>query len=156
MDADRFVERTGPPDMMLAGLQLWVHGREFPETVEPYDLDWLRTTVHCGAAGATVWVTGTFLGSYALWRWMTECQRFYDTLAGGAALHSDEPDFEAGLTDLGGGRLELVVRLTPDYLNQKHQFSFKIDQSYLPPMLAQCRQILAAYPVPKEFVAREA
>ena len=44
----------GVPDLKLAGLQLWVHGREFPESEDADDGNWLRVTAHCGASGASV------------------------------------------------------------------------------------------------------
>ena len=44
----------GEPDLKLAGFQLWVHGRRFPESGGYYDGNWLRVTARCGASGASV------------------------------------------------------------------------------------------------------
>ncbi len=51
--------------------------------------------------------------------------------------------FTAGLL----GHIAIEVPVTPDHLNQRHWFRFEIDQSYLPPLVRQCRAVLAAYPI---------
>ena len=51
----------GPPDLVVAGLQLWVHGRQFADADDYYDGNWLRVTAHCGASGASIWVQGAIL-----------------------------------------------------------------------------------------------
>jgi hypothetical protein len=51
----------GDPDLKFANLQLWVHGREFPESDDDYDGNWFHVTAHCGASGASVWVQGSIL-----------------------------------------------------------------------------------------------
>ena len=51
---DEAIARLGKPDLRVAGFQLWVHGREFPDAQDEWDGNWLRLTAHCGeAAGAS-------------------------------------------------------------------------------------------------------
>jgi hypothetical protein len=40
------LERLGEPDLVIAGLRVWVHGRQFPQAVDYWDGNWR----HCGAA----------------------------------------------------------------------------------------------------------
>lgn len=52
---DRYAAGLGEPDLSLAGFQLWVHG---PDRVDARPFySWLNATAHCGAGGASVWVT---------------------------------------------------------------------------------------------------
>jgi len=41
----------------------------------------------------------------------------------------------------------MEVQITPDHLTQNHKFLADIDQSYLAGFLAQCRAVLAEYPI---------
>ena len=44
----------GSPDISFSSFQLWIHGREFEAAQDYWDGNWLRVTVHYGAAGADV------------------------------------------------------------------------------------------------------
>jgi len=35
-------DKLGKPDLSLAGLQIWIHGREFPNDKGSFDGDWLH------------------------------------------------------------------------------------------------------------------
>jgi hypothetical protein len=54
-------EDLGEPALKVAGFQLWIHGRQFPDSTDYYDGNWLRVTAHCGSSGASVWVQGAML-----------------------------------------------------------------------------------------------
>ena len=54
------LEELGKPDLTVAGFQLWVHGRQYPDSQEYYDANWLRVTADTGAAGASVGCQGQF------------------------------------------------------------------------------------------------
>ena len=148
-------DKLGPPALKLAGLELWIHGRQFPDTTEPWDADWLRITAFCAAPGARVWVEGPILGSSSLANWAGECELLHTTLTGQAELHSYEPNIRL-LLEMGErtGSVVLSVFLTPDHVTQEHRFEFAIDQSYLPQLLDDLRAILHVYPVPAAIRAR--
>jgi len=40
--------KLGMPDLKLEGLQIWIHGRQFPDAADYWDGNWLRVTAHCG------------------------------------------------------------------------------------------------------------
>lgn len=44
------------------------------------------------------------------------------------------------------GYLELSVEITPDNISQEHRFRFEIDQSYLPPLVAEIMKLLEKFP----------
>lgn len=141
-------QELGPPDLKIAGLQIWIHGRQYPQAVEEYDADWLRITAHCGASSASVWVAGSLLSSWSFVQFARECEVLLRTLRGKAQLWSHEPELLACLeaTDTLG-HIKLIVDITPDHMTQKHRFEFEgLDQSYLPGVVSMCEGILATYP----------
>src|SRR5882724_344446 len=42
MGIDKYAEQLGTPDIKLSGLQIWVHGRQFPNATDYWDGNWLR------------------------------------------------------------------------------------------------------------------
>jgi hypothetical protein len=48
------------------------------------------------------------------------------------------------------GHLDCTVAITGDHLSEEHRFSFGIDQSYLPGLLAQLGAVLREYPIQDE------
>ena len=142
------IEQLGPPSVRLEALQLWVHGRHFPEAQDQWDGNWLNVTVHCGQSGASVWATGAILDTIGLLRFRDELERLYQTLSGEAVLESHEPNVVVRVTSGDRtGHLRVRTDITPDHLAQRHWFEFEIDQSYLPEAVAQLTSLLAAFPV---------
>lgn len=146
--SERAAYRLGPPDLTLAGFQLWVHGYQFPEINDAWDGNWLRVTAHCGASEASVWASGVFLETMSILRFGNGLAALHETLRGVAVLGSDEPDLlvRAAATDRVG-HVTVRVELTPDHMTQEHLFEFAVDQSYLPSADAQCRTLLERHPV---------
>jgi hypothetical protein len=142
------VARLGAPDVELAGLQLWVHGYQFPEATDAWDGNWLRVTAHCGAQGASVWTDGAILETVSFLRFRRELADLYQTLNGQAELSSYEPNLVATVRAASSaGQLSFRVDITPNHLSQAHWFEYEIDQSYLPPVAAACDRLLARYAV---------
>ena len=140
-------ETLGPPDLQLAGLQIWVHGRQFPDSDEPHDRDWLNITAHCGGSGASVWVNGAILGSWSFSSFVRECRVLYASLEGIAVLRSDEPNLSVTLAAGRTGHLGMVVDITPEIMTQRHRFDFgDLDQTFLPAVINQCESVLEVYP----------
>jgi len=138
----------GTPALKVAGFALWVHGRQFPKSKDYDDGNWLRITAHCGESGASVWTTGALLMVPDIVRWGDQCQAISAGTASEASLVSLEPEIEATITTVDAlGHLKLRVEITPDHLRQEHAFEFDIDQSFLPVLVRQCRDIEATYPV---------
>lgn len=133
---------------MVAGLQVWVHGREFPDAMDADDGNWLRVTAHCGSSGASVCVGGSILQVTDIFRWGQQIALLLERKVDKAALDPLEPALSALIDSPDSlGHLRLWVEITPDHLHQKHVFDFEIDQSYLPGLITQCEQIGREYPV---------
>jgi hypothetical protein len=63
-----------PPALKIAGFQLWIHGRQFPNAQDYWDGHWRNVTVHCGASGASVWTSGAIVMVSDQARLATECE----------------------------------------------------------------------------------
>jgi hypothetical protein len=60
--------------LKIAGFQLWIHGRQFPNAQDYWDGNWRNVTVNCGASGASVWTSGAFVMVSDQARLATECE----------------------------------------------------------------------------------
>jgi len=142
-----FEEPLEPPDLQVAGLRLWVHGRQFPMADDYWDGNWLHVTVHCGAPGASVWVSGPILHGSEIAHFLRGVEAMHASLQGEVTLPCMEPEFAVTLTAQGLGHMTMVVAITPDHLSQAHRFTVALDQSYLPAVIDSCRTLLQQYPV---------
>lgn len=148
-------EQLGPPTLKVDGFQLWVHGRQFPESQDYDDGNWLRVTAHCGHAGASVWAAGSILQVMDITRWATECEAVADGSAQLASFDPLEPELKVELKNADSlGHLEMTVQITPNHLQQEHVFRFEIDQSYIPRIVTQCREVEKSYPIRGETARR--
>jgi hypothetical protein len=44
---EREIENLGEPDLRVAGLRVWIHGRQFPDSQDYWDGNWLNATAYC-------------------------------------------------------------------------------------------------------------
>ena len=147
MGIEAYADQLGPPDIKLSGLQIWVHGRQFPDATDYWDGNWLRITAHCGTHGADVWTTGPILNLPAVVSWLAELEDLNHSLTGSASLVPLEVELSVTLTAGELGHISMEVEITPDNVTQEHTFRFELDQSYLEPVIASCRKIVNNYPV---------
>src|SRR5574341_1948918 len=141
-------EQLGDPDLKIAGFELWIHGRQFPDSNDEYDGNWLLMSAHSEASGASVWVSGPILMVTDLLRWAEQCEALREGRGSEAALAPMEPELKVTIRPVDRvGHFTMRVDITPEHLAQDHRFDFAIDQSYLPEIARQCRAIAAVYPV---------
>jgi len=141
------IDKLGKPELKLAGFQLWVHNRQFPEHEDYWDGNWLNVTAYCGAQGASVTVTGSIVHLSDIACLLKGAESMYAELKGQASLPCIEPELYVELKAKGHGHIDVEVSITPDNLTQSHHFRFEIDQSYLPGLTADCQKILAKFPI---------
>jgi hypothetical protein len=139
--------KLGTPDLKLEGLQIWIHGRQFPDAADYSDGNWLRVTAHCGGSGASVFATGSIIHLSELDGWRVESEELLKNLSGEAKLACMEPALSVTLKAGSLGHITMDVSITPDHMRQRHWFQFEIDQSYLPLLVKQCQSILEVYPI---------
>jgi hypothetical protein len=142
------IGKYGSPDIRIAGLQIWVHGYQFEEADNNDDRNWLRVSAHCGANGASVWVSGTYLQVYDIDKFASDAEMLYKKEIKEIEMSPLEPELRIVMKATDSlGHFELTIEITPDHLTQEHKFQFEIDQSYLPALLSQCREVLELFPV---------
>lgn len=142
---NKFPENLGKPDIKIAGLEIWVHGNQFPDSFDYWDGNWMDVTVRCTSNNASVWVSGNFLHLPDLARLMATSEKLYEILKGEAVLPCMEPEFSMKLEASSLGRINMTVNITPDHMNQEHKFIFEIDQSYLPDLVSSCKKVINKY-----------
>ena len=147
MDTKDYTKKLGAPDIELAGLQIWIHGRQFPADPDFWDGNWLNVTVHCGANGASVWTNGAILRLSELDDWLVALETLNETLSGEANLNTIESAFNVKLKAESLGQITMEVEISPDPLAQQHHFEFGIDQSYLGRVIESCRKALKNFPI---------
>jgi hypothetical protein len=143
----REIESLGDPDLQIAGLRIWVHGRESPDAADYWDGNWLRATAYCIYPESTVRVHGSFVRNSEIAGLLRGAEHLYESLSGSAGLECLEPNLHVQLNAKTGGHLEVEISITPDQLNETHRFKDEIDQTYLPQIIAACRRILERFPV---------
>ena len=83
-----------------------------------------------------------------LQRWAEQWETRYQSLNGEAILYSFEANLRVTINSADTlGHLNMQVEITSNHLNQSHVFYFELDQSYLPLLVRQCRDVIAAYPI---------
>jgi hypothetical protein len=147
LSKDDQIDRLGPPDIRLAGRQIWVHGRQFPNAQDYWDGNWLNVTAHCGAQGADVWMSGPRVHLSEVLGWRDQAAEMHRTISGNAELACMEPELRVELKMASLGQISMTVRITPELMTQQHSFEFSIDQSHLPDLVRQCGQVLEANPI---------
>jgi hypothetical protein len=136
MSIEKYADNLGAPDIKLDDLQIWVHGRQYPNEEDYWDGNWLNVTAHCGSKGADVWTNGDILHVPDLARWLADLEIMNQSLSGAADLVSLEPELSVELKMSGFGQIEMKVEITPDHMRQEHSFQFELDQSYLQELIA--------------------
>jgi hypothetical protein len=136
------------PDLEVAGLCIWVHGRQFPDSSDEFDGNWLVVTARCVHAGASVVVRGPIVSTVDIAGFVVQCDAMHRSTSNSAVLAPFEPALEVTLEASDDhGHVAARVRITPDHLVQSHEFRFEIDQSWLPLIVRQCEAIVARFPI---------
>jgi hypothetical protein len=137
----------GEPHLKLAGLAIWALGWQFPNSEDYWDGNWLNVYARVEAFGARIDTWGSWLRTneiHGLRDGLVELNR---DLKGTAELACIEPTLNVKLSCDSLGRVEVVVRITPDHLTQAHHFDFSIDQTFLGPVISECNRMLERFPV---------
>ena len=140
----------GKPDIRVAGLSLWIRGRQFPHATDYWDGNWLQSTAYCQYPGARIWIQGPFLRTDEIGNFASECERFAHTLTGDAALECLEPYLRVHLSGNSHGHVRVTISLTSDPVHQRHEFEDEIDQTQLREIATACRAVLARCPTVSE------
>lgn len=143
----RDIEALGEPSLEIAGLRLWVHGRQFPNAEDYWDGNWLRITAYCLHPNSAVRTSGSLVHLGEIVGLLRGCQRLHREMKGSAALECIEPNLKVQFHMEWNGHIKVNIEITPDPMTERHSFDDELDQSHLPGIVEQCLSILERYPV---------
>ena len=142
-----YVKDLREPDLSFSGFKMWIFGRQFPESSDSWDGNWLVARAFCESIGSQTLVQGPIIHLSEIHQWLADLKKLHAAVQGEAALQCMEPYLKAKvvLDKIGNG--ELIVNITPDHLKEKHEFIFEVDQSYLPKVISDLKAIIENYPI---------
>jgi hypothetical protein len=140
-------EKALQPTFELAGFQMKVLGRQFPDHNDFWDGNWLNVTCKCVAFGSRVGADGPFVHLSGIAELLSKLESLYATKSNEEIISFIEPTLNMAFKMGTLGSIEFDLSLTPDHMNQSHRFTFALDQSYLPAAIQQCKNILLSYPI---------
>ena len=140
------INKFGKPDLNMNRFKLWIHGRQYPNSDDFWDGNWLNISAYCGKSGASVYTNGAIVHLSEIEKWQNLCQDLNQSLSGIAELEFIEPNLVFKI-ELQKGSGSLEIRITPDHMNQDHRFTFEFDQSYLSSIILDCKEILKKFPI---------
>lgn len=128
-------------------LSLTVHGRSRPDSSDYWDGNWLWCSVEVSAGAFRGKVDG-LLRNEDLARFLPRLEGLSEKSSGDAFFDTVEGWLDVRLTGDGRGHVELRGQLvdTPADGNSL-EFRLSLDQTYLPPLMAQLRAALEQFPV---------
>jgi hypothetical protein len=147
MEKRRWKEELGDPDIKIGGLRIWIHGRESPDSKDYWDANWVNVTVECQAQGSSVFTSGTIIHMSEISHFLSGAEKIHKALKGVAEMPCMEPYLSVKLEAGELGHIKISVDITPDHLQQKHNFIFETDQSYLLGLISDCKVALEKYPL---------
>jgi hypothetical protein len=137
----------GEPDLKIAGLSVWAISREFPQSDDYLDGNWLNIHARVEAPGARVDVSGPWLRIDEIMSFRRELAVVNRDLKGTAELACIEPILSVKLTCGSLGHVEVTVEISPEHLTQSHRFVFALDQTYLGPVISACNRLVGKFPL---------
>lgn len=145
----RELQNLGDADLQIGCLRIWVHGRQFPDSQDYWDGNWLRATAYCASEDSTVRVHGSIIHLREVVGLLRGCEHLYKTLEGGAGLNCIEPNLDVELTAKTGGHIDIKIKITitPDHMGESHEFLDGFDQTYLPGIMLACKTIIDRFPI---------
>lgn len=128
-------------------MQIWAHGRQYPESTDYWDVNWLNVTAHCGGEGSDVWVTGPIIHITELKALREDLTKLSISLKGSVILDTMEPNFRIEFEATSKKEIQVKVHLTPNHLSQGHKYFFEVSQDNLNTFVQELKGILENYPI---------
>jgi hypothetical protein len=143
-------DHYGDPDFVLGGLSIWALSRQFPDSEDFDDGNWLYSYARAEAPGARIDISGPWLRADEIESFLDELRPLNADLKGAAALDCMECALKVEVRCGSLGALEVTVNITPDLATQSHRMVYSLDQTYLSAAIDGCAAILANYPVRRD------
>ncbi|MBN1344150.1 MAG: hypothetical protein JXQ73_15805 [Phycisphaerae bacterium] len=143
-------DEYGPPDVRFCGLSVWVLRRELEDSDDYWDGNWLHVVARYASDGAEAWTSGPIMHVAELKQWCEQLEQLHQNLEGVAEMRCMEPNLSARVTLDALGRGSFEVGITRDPEEERHTFTCRMDQSYLPDVIRSIEVLLERYPIKGE------
>lgn len=140
-------ENLGIPDIELAGLKIWIHGRKYPEHYDFWDGNWLKTTILCKTNKSAVWERGDFLRNTEIEDWLLSAEKLNESFLGEANLYPLENLIKIKIKPETYQRISIQVDFYPNDIENSHHFNFWRDRNSLNELIISCHKILLKFPI---------
>ena len=135
------------PSLNVGDPRLWVLRRQFPDSQDSWDGNWLNVVAVYSGIGSRVEVSGPFLDTVSFVAFRSRLEAMASSLTGSAELSSVEPELRLMLSYADTlGHVEGWLELTSDHLREEHRFKIELDQTHLPELIRQLRAIETEFP----------
>src|SRR5687768_16816793 len=104
--------------MEIGGLSVIVEGRQFADTDDYWDGNWLIVTAAFKTPGSYVTASGPIVHLSELESFLRELRPLHESMNGEATLDCMEPNLHVQVSSTTGGRMRLAVGITPDHLTE--------------------------------------
>jgi hypothetical protein len=145
---EQTVSSLGRPDLQIAGFQIWIQERQFPDSSDYWDGNWLYCTLHCGSSDSDVWLKkAPFIHIPELQRFCNNLMDFSRTMSGLARLETMEENLNLKIEASNPQEIEMEVFITPNPPVEEHRYSFNVTREQVESLQKQLNNVLRAYPV---------
>jgi hypothetical protein len=127
------------PDLQLDKLKIWISGKQLEEN--DVAEKWFNIIALCESLSSKVLIQGSILCLSDIKSWIKESTSIYENLKGDANLSCIEDNLNIMLKMQSLGNISMEVSITPDPVQEYHNYIFSIDQSYLAYSDENCRVI---------------
>jgi hypothetical protein len=136
---------SGEAHLRIGGLEIHVEGREFPQADDYWDGNWVVAAVRCASSHSSVAFRGPILHLSEVVQLLEGCEAMVEGEAGSATLPCSEPHLYVELEAGPRGRVRATVELRHD--GERHVYEFALDRDAVARIAAECRALLAAFPI---------
>ncbi len=135
------------PDIAVGGLSIWINHRQFETSTDFWDGNWVYAKAEFKSPDSWVRVTGSFLHLSDILHWLPELESMNKDLKGKATLHPMEPNLSVTMEMDSTGHIDVKVEITPDFIYERHEFNLQIDQSHLPKLIQDIKDLQSRLPM---------
>jgi hypothetical protein len=145
---EKSVTSLGLPDLQIADLQIWIQGRQFPDSSDYWDGNWLYCTLHCGSPDSDVWLRkDPFIHVPELQRFYRSLTDFLHSKSGTARLETMEDNLTLTLEAANSQDIRMDVFITPNAPVEDHHYALNVSHEQVEELLRQLNDILRHYPI---------
>lgn len=142
--------QTDRPDLIIEKLKIWINGRQFPDSADYWDANWMNINARYDSVTSFVETSGSIVHLSQIRSFLESSEKALQGHTQIIELPAIEPNIGLKLELDKLGHIKGELSITHDHLSEKHQYTFDMDQSYLPDLISQCKAIFVKYPIKGE------